>query len=358
MEKIEQKYGSLKIIWHPDKLKSLLEKKITAPVSVRIKPTNRCNHNCFYCAYRNLKCGHSQRFNKNDEIPESKMMEILKDLKEIDVKAVTYSGGGEPLIYPNIVGIMQKTLEYGIDLSMITNGQKLTGEKAELLTQAKWVRVSSDVSDAETFSNVRGIGKESFYELKENIKNFSKRKNPNCELGINCVVHKKNANQIYTIIKFFKELGVNHIKLSPVWAGENFFKYHAPIKDKAIAQISKAREDLQTKDFAIYDTFEDDFNFSSVSKRNYTRCPIMQITPSIGADSAVYFCLDISYSNNGILGSIKERSFSDLWFSEEAKKIFENFNPQQSCKNHCTADLKNIFILSALDCYGEHLNFV
>lgn len=358
MGKIEQKYGSLKIIWHPDKLKSLLEKKITAPLYVRIKPTNKCNHNCFYCAYKNLKCDHSQRFNRSDEIPKNKMMEILKDFKEIGVRAVTYSGGGEPLIYPSIVDVIQKTAKYGIDLSMITNGQKLAGEKAELLTQAKWVRVSLDVNDAETFSQVRGIRKEYFYELIGNIENFAKKKNPDCELGINCVVHKENANQIYTIVKFFKELGVNHIKLTPVWLGENSFEYHAPIKDKAIEEISKAREDLQTENFAVYDTFEDDFNFASVGKRGYTRCPIMQIVSNIGADSTVYFCLDKSYSNSGVLGSIKERSFRDLWFSKEAKKIFETFNPQQSCMHHCTADLKNMFILSALGCYGEHLNFI
>ncbi|MEK6913861.1 MAG: radical SAM protein, partial [Nanoarchaeota archaeon] len=68
--KIMQKYGSLKIAWHSDKLKSLKEEKITAPIYVRIKPTNKCNHRCFYCAY-DPQFGYilSERFNRADEIP-------------------------------------------------------------------------------------------------------------------------------------------------------------------------------------------------------------------------------------------------------------------------------------------------
>jgi len=62
---------------------------------------------------------------RQDEISREKILEILFDLKKIGVKAITYSGGGEPLIHPNIIEIMNKTLEYNIDLSILTNGQKI-----------------------------------------------------------------------------------------------------------------------------------------------------------------------------------------------------------------------------------------
>ena len=34
-----------------------------------------------------------------DSIPEDKMNEIVDDLVKMDVKAVTFSGGGEPFLY-------------------------------------------------------------------------------------------------------------------------------------------------------------------------------------------------------------------------------------------------------------------
>ena len=77
------------------------------------------------------------QYNSTDEIKREKILEIIQDFKSIGVKAVTFSGG-EPLLYPYIEEIM----EAGIELSIITNGSLLTGKKVELLSKAKWVRIS------------------------------------------------------------------------------------------------------------------------------------------------------------------------------------------------------------------------
>ena len=357
--KIAQKYGSLKIVWHPKKLDALRERKITAPIYVRVKPTNKCNHRCFYCAY-DPDVGYvlSERLKREDEISKEKIMEILKDFKNMGVKAITYSGGGEPLIYPHILEALKKTLEYGIDLSVITNGQNLKGEIAEVLTNSKWVRISLDSSDAKTFSETRKVSERLFNELIENIKNFTKIKNSDCEFGINFVVNEKNFHSIYDSAKFFRDLGVNHIKITPLYTPKGFEKYHAPFREKVIEQIQKAKKELETNFFAVFDTYENDFQLTSTNIRHYAKCPMMQIVPVIAADSCVYFCHDKTYSNSGLLGSIKERSFKDLWFSDESKKIFNNFNPKENCRHHCTADSRNIFINDAINYYGAHLNFV
>ena len=82
-------YNSTKVFHFKDKLDSLPRSvdEILAPVHIRIKPTNVCNHRCAYCAYRadNLQLGQNMRV--ADTIPKDKMMEILDDLIEMDVKA-------------------------------------------------------------------------------------------------------------------------------------------------------------------------------------------------------------------------------------------------------------------------------
>jgi MoaA/NifB/PqqE/SkfB family radical SAM enzyme len=359
MGNINQKYNSLKPIWHRDKLKSFVDGKITAPIYIRIKPTNHCNHHCFYCAYDpDFDYILSERFKRQDEIPLEKMREILADLKEIGVKAVTFSGGGEPLIYPHIEETMEKILEYGIDLSIITNGQELRDKKAELLARAKWVRISLDASDSKTFAEIRRVSEDLFNQLIENIKNFSKIKNPSCEFGINFVVNHKNADKVYDSIKFFRDLGVNHIKITPLYTPDGFVEYHAPFKEEVIEQIKRAKQELTTDSFAVFDTYENDFSLSSTSTRGYKKCLMMQTVPVIAADSCVYFCHDKAYAESGILGSLKDQSLKDLWFSEEAAEIFKNFNPQKSCRHHCTADTRNMLMNDAIDCYGEHINFI
>ena len=360
MTEIKQRYGGLKILWHHEKLKSFVDGKITPPIYVRFKPTNRCNHHCAFCSYA-PDTGDTEVRDKMkdrlDEIPREKTMEIINDFKEMGVKSVTFSGGGEPLIYPYIEEAMQKILDAGINLSIITNGQGLEGKKAEILSRAHWVRISSDASDAASFSKIRRVPEEWFHKLTENIRKFAQIKDPNCELGINFVVHKDNADQVYRSVKHFKDLGCNHIKITPMWI-QNFKEYHAPINSQVLEQIERAKKEFQDESFNVYDTYEGDFSGASVSERNYNRCWIMQTVPVIGADCNVYFCHDKAYSSTGILGSIKDKSFKELWFSEEAKKIFETFNPQEQCKHHCANNAKNILINSTIDCYGGDVNFI
>jgi len=285
-----------------------------------------------------------------DEIPREKMMEILSNLKEIGVKAITYSGGGEPLVYPYIEEALQKNIDDGIDISIITNGQALNGKKAELLSKAKWVRVSADSCTSEVFKEIRRISENAFYDLERNLRNFAKIKNKDCEFGINFVINEKNAGQVLDSAKYFKNLGLNHIRFSPVFIPEGYehcpegsAKYHEPFRESVKAQIEKAKE-LQDENFKVYDFYDTDFGSSLVCKRKYPKCFMMQVTPVIAANSSVYFCHDKAYSDTGLLGSIKNQSFKQLWFSPETKKIFDNFNPIEGCQHHCTADSRNIAI--------------
>ena len=195
-------------------------------------------------------------------------------------------------------------------------------------------------------------------ELVENIRNFAKSKRNECEFGINFVVSRENANSVYASAKFFSELGVNHVKITPVWIKEGFFEYHAPLKESVMEQIARAKRDLNNSRFKVFDTYENDFETTGTSKRTYPRCYMMQMVPVIGADSNVYFCHDKAYANDGILGSIKDQSFKELWFSEEAKKIFNTFNPIQGCQHHCTGDLRNKLVTAALDSHGKFVNFI
>jgi len=355
---IKQNYNNLKILWHPDKLKSFSEGKITAPIYVRVKPINLCNHHCFYCVYESDFSGIHNEMDHHDKLSYNKIMEILDDFKDIGVQAVTYSGGGEPLIYPHITETLKKTLDYEINLSMITNAQNLKGENADILSNANWIRVSTDAIDGESFSEIRKMPEHLFDEVVENIRNFASIKNSNCELGINFVVHEKSKDRIYEAVKFYKELGADHIKFSAVWKTPGFYEYHFKIRTDVINQIIRAKEDFVDETFKIYDTYENDLELTGKSKRTYSRCYVMQTMPIIGADSKVYYCHNKAYDDTGCLGSIENQSFKELWFSEESKVKFENFNPMVMCRHQCTNDMKNILINDALQCSGDHVNFV
>lgn len=350
-------YSNLKIFAHADAVNDLGEGKRIAPIYIRIKPTNYCNHKCYYCSYADKELALRDSVNKQDQIPWAKMQEIINDISYMGVKAVTFSGGGEPLIYPYIVETMQEILDSGIDLSIITNGQLLKGERASVLAKAKWVRISFDSARAETYAKVRQLPLEAFDEVCENILNFSQIKQKNCELGVNFVVNHENADQVYEMAQMVKKLGVNHIKFA-ARVTKDIFTYHEPFKQSVIEQISRAKKELECDGFRVIDKYEGDFETALISHRCYDKCFVNRIFTVIAADSKVYFCHDKAYVKEGAVGDLKEQSFKDLWFSEEVVKRYREFNPEKECKHHCVYDDRNEILNTFYSLDKNHINFI
>lgn len=351
-------YSDLKIFRHCEKINALISGKITPPIYIRVKPTNRCNHRCYYCSYADKDDLNLRKdVSKQDSIPWKRLENVLNDFGEMGVKAVTFSGGGEPLVYPRIADAMRLILDNQIDLSIITNGQNLDGKNADLLANAKWVRISMDSCDAKTYAKIRNIPEKSFYKISKNIKQFSDIKNNKCELGINFVVNHENANDVFNMAKYVKDLGVNHIKFA-ARITSNLHDYHAQFKQNVIRQIRKASKELPDKYFKIINKYEGDFENAGIFHRTYHKCPIMQCVSVVAADSKVYTCHDNAYVANGVLGDLKDMSFKEIWFSDKTKEFFTSFDPTKYCNHHCVFDKRNILLNNFLDIEAQHQNFI
>lgn len=350
-------YSNLKIFAHGEALKAIGEGRRIAPIYIRMKPTNYCNHKCYYCSYADSALGLRDAVSKQDQIPWDIMQGVLADMREMGVRAVTFSGGGEPLVYPHIVEAMRRVLEAGIDLSIITNGQLLRDERAEVLSEAKWVRLSFDSADTETYSRVRSIPLNAFDEVCSNIRNFARLKKPFCELGINFVVNHENAAQVFDMARMVKGLGVNHIKFA-ARVTKDLFEYHAPFKEEVIAQLRRAKDELDGDGFRVIDKYEGDFGSALVFHRDYKTCYINKLFTVIAADCKVYFCHDKAYVSSGVVGDLREKSFKELWFSEEIAQRYAAFNAEKECGHHCVYDDRNGLLNTFFSLDRNQINFI
>lgn len=352
-------YTKMKIFHFKDKIDSLPKTNplIMPPVHIRIKPTNACNHNCLYCAYRvgNLQLG--KDMNVRDFIPKEKMLEIITDLKEMGVKAVSFSGGGEPFCYPYLLDAVLKLAKYKISFASLTNGSLLSGKVAEVFANhATWVRISIDGWDDESYAKYRGVKEGEFSKVLRNIKIF-KTYRGNCYLGVSIVVNKDNAAHIYNLVNLLQDCGVDSVKISPCIINNNGLKnneYHSGIFKIVRRQIARARKNCLNTKFEIFDAYHTQLE-SFV--KPYDWCPYLQILPVIGADLNIYPCQDKAYNlQDGLIGSIKKMSFKKFWFSNKNK--FFKVNPSRVCNHHCVANEKNKMILDYLNVNYRHLNFV
>ena len=63
--------------------------------------------------------------NPNRKIKTEKALEIIDDCAAIGVKAIQFTGGGEPTVHPDHLELFLYAQELGIKTALVTNGVKL-----------------------------------------------------------------------------------------------------------------------------------------------------------------------------------------------------------------------------------------
>ncbi|CAA7613582.1 Fe-S oxidoreductase [Candidatus Terasakiella magnetica] len=354
---MSQIYSNLKFLGFGDQLDALRERRVVAPVHIRIKPINHCNHNCWYCAYRADQLQLGEQMDLKDRIPEAKMMEIADDVVAMGVKAVTFSGGGEPLLYKTLPEVVERLAQGGVRVATLTNGSNLQGRMAEAFAQhGTWIRVSLDSWDDDSYAKSRGIASGAFTRLIENMRAFTKL-GSKCVLGTSFIVSQDNHSHLAETCALLKDVGVDHVKVAAAVVSNDVAennRYHRAIMAAVSDQIERASA-LNDDGFQVVNHYhETDERF----EKDYQTCPFLQFLTVIGADQHVYTCQDKAYTELGSLGSIKERSFKEFWFSDENRQRLYGVDPSQHCRHHCVAHRKNLAINDYLRLDNDHRFFV
>lgn len=350
-------YSPHKFLRFQDRIDAWRQGRLAAPVHVRIKPYNHCNHNCWYCAYRNDALHLGDDMDEKDQLPAAKMAEIVEDLIEMKVKAVTFSGGGEPLLYKPLPETVEALAKGGIRIGSLTNGSNLKGRVAEALARhATWVRVSVDAWDNDSYVKSRGARPGDFDRLIANMRAFVAT-GTKCVLGVSYIVGHDNHAHLADICRIFKDVGVNHVKVAAAVVANDVAannRYHQQIMAEVTRQIETAKA-LDGDGFRVVNHYhETDERF----EKHYHTCPFLQFLTVIGADQCVYTCQDKAYTKEGMLGSIAGRRFKDFWFSEDNRAMVHGFDPSVNCQHHCVAHVKNLALHSMLDMDPDHEVFV
>lgn len=353
-------YTRMKVFHFPEKLDSLPRSvpEARAPLQVRIKPTNLCNHNCSYCAYRtsNLQLGKDMRL--ADSIPREKMLEIVDDLAATGVRSVTFSGGGDPLCYQHLAETLERLGKTHLRFAALTNGSRLEGDVADIFAaRGSWLRVSIDGWDGESYARYRRVSTGEFDRVVHNMEAFAKRPGRRCLLGVCIVVDATNHAHVGEMIARMRDAGASSVKVAPCIVdndGARNDAYHAPFFESVKRQVAEASERLSSPGFEVFDSYHSQLRSFA---KDYDWCPYLQICPVIGADMNIYSCHDKAYNlETGLLGSLRDERFRDLWFSEKGR--FFGIVPSKVCNHHCVADASNRMILEYLDADPEHLDFV
>ncbi|MBT3397074.1 MAG: radical SAM protein, partial [Alphaproteobacteria bacterium] len=219
-----------------------------------------------------------------------------------------------------------------------------------------WIRISIDGWDGPSYAKYRSVPETEFAKVMDNISGFAKR-GSDCVLGASLIVDKTNAGKIAYLSGQLKDAGASHVKVSGCVVsndGAENNAYHAKITDVVREQIADAQM-LGDDNFAVVDHYH---SLAERFDKPYTTCPFVNFLTVIAADSIVYTCQDKAYTKGGVLGSIADQSFREMWFSDANKAALHAVNPSSDCQHHCIAENKNRMLLDFLRTDRDHAAFV
>jgi len=230
------------------------------PVHLQISPTNRCTLNCSFCS-----C--SAR--------DKKLQLSLKDIKRIIInatfcgtKAVTITGGGEPLCHPKIKQIIEYIHECGIKIGLVTNGTIVHMLSKKDWSRVAWCRISS--GDFRKWTD----------KYRDRLQ-LAIDSGPNVDWAFSHVVGcKPNIELIRKLMKFAKLNNFTHIRLvSDLLDLDNV----PPMDD-----IEEKLIDIDYPNM-IYQGRKD-------ARQGTERCLISLLKPVVGTNGMLYPCCGTQYA--------------------------------------------------------------
>ena len=322
------------------------------PSLVEISPSGRCNHKCSHCMYADSHDGAM--------LGTTHIMNLLSSLQEMEVPAIMWSGGGEPLL--NKFAIFDGFItaeEYGMKQGLNTNGYYLDNDMvlAHVLDTQDWVRISLDAGTRKTYQKVHGV--DHWDKVIANITNLVKMRDEmgsKCTIGIGFVASSKNWDTLTpSRIKLIKnQLDIDYVQIKPSvrpqdWVASDIYASHA-----------LSRELENDNDYISATQYKWD---SLGKERSYDYCGASHFISYVDANGDVFPCSSLQNDKNMIIGNIKTYSFNEIWDSNigqlrMAKLEYMYYNEYSHCPQACRGNEINKFLHELTHSDVQHPEFI
>jgi MoaA/NifB/PqqE/SkfB family radical SAM enzyme len=284
--------------------------------------------------------------NKNPRrfIPTAKALEILDDCAAVGVKAIEFTGGGEPTVHPDHRLIIARAQALGLETGLVTNGVLLRDDPC--FHALDWLRISLDAGKAETYQNIRAS--KAWPKVMGNLRLAAGLVKP--YTGVGFVVTRENWSEIGAACLIAKNAGIKYVRLSAMFSAEAASYY-----DGLLPSIREERQRAQLfndVDFKVIDLFGDRIENLDQGAPDYDFCGKQQFVLYVGGDQKIYTCCTNAYTTAGEIGDLRQQRFAD-WLKGHRRFDFN----ARGC-HHCQFSQTNRNINFLLEKDPTHVNFV
>jgi MoaA/NifB/PqqE/SkfB family radical SAM enzyme len=315
--------SSLKILTVYHKILQISEGKIPTPVIVEIFLTNYCNFDCPHCRskYKHGDC--------KEYMPLEIFIKLLDELNRYDIRTIEFSGGGEPLLHPQIEAIFDALISRGFRIGLITNGYPLiTFSKLflqKMLSCSDWIRLSVDAFTTSKYKEIHGKTDISYNTLRRTIIKIIKMADKTA-IGIKMLLSKINVCELDIAIKEAIALNPNYFQFKFVSDNKIAIDIKKQIKYKKI--LNNKLKKLQKHNVVF------DFLPSYSGKFKEKRCLLTALHAVIDWDGGIYICPFFNHrESTHKIGNIIDGGFFKHWGTLNHKNKMELIDMVQCVPN-------------------------
>lgn len=312
-------------------LSRIFDQKIHNPWSIEVQPTNKCNLSCEFCAY-------SKRRKRNPiQLSSGTMNALVKSVKNLDVKGVFISGGGEPLCWnSNDAKISNFIAEFSknSDTALITNGTLLKNDNLEAAKHCFYVMFS--LYNPRYYKS--GMTEKMYNQVIENLKNIVKwKRDVKAKLPfiiLKLIIDKNNYKDVPLIYKEVESLGADNIlfRYARNYEGETNIEISSKQKKELSSLIMNMKENIDANKTNILDlakgiTLETP---GSVNVKKPAKCWIVDFGfyGAIDAAGDVYPCLFYLGDKDFSIGNVNDTPLEEIWGSKLHQRIIEKLHKE------------------------------
>jgi len=176
------------------------------PFMVVVAVTYRCNAKCPACPYTQSTIRQSYK-----DMPFIGTLTFKKIARECGEYGsyMRLSGGGEPLLHPHMIELIEYAKGVNAKIGLITNGSKLSFDVADrlLAVNTDAIEISADAADRKTYSDIR-VGLD-FNTLVKNVKYLVNQRNKtgsDTKIIASVVNQKAIDGKLDSIVAFWKHI--------------------------------------------------------------------------------------------------------------------------------------------------------
>ena len=347
-------FSSSKILKHIDRINEWQQKGVSRPITYELDMTNICNSKCHFCF------GFLDRQNNQFSINLKDAKNILNQIKKFGGRAVTFTGGGDPLCNKDTVAAVKYAKKIGLDVGFITNGILLNKDNVrDIVSSCLWIRVSLDAATKETYLKTHCLNSNMFDLVVSNIKLLSKEKkkqNSDITIGVGFLTYDRTIHEIIDFAKLSSTLNVDYAQYRPLLKKHTQKEFNMKSQNIVVKKIEEALK-YSNKNFSVLSSIHKyKLIASKKCDRQYDICYGHNFATVIASDKKMYLCCHMRGMKKYCIGDLSKNTLREIWYSKQRERVFKNID-FKDCPLLCRCDSFNT-ILFNIKKPIRHTNFL